>query len=100
VIAGPSPSSRAETQNRPEDFKGKEGKANKVNRAAKQILIAIGLFLCLVFFPLIAVISIPLAWLYPDRHRNAFDYEATRVRHAIKLSARRKRKKLMAGAAL
>ena len=38
---------------------------------------AFGLVLFLLLLPLLALISIPLFWVYPDRHMNQYDFEGT-----------------------
>lgn len=40
-------------------------------------IIAPALLLLLLLFPVIALISIPLTWVYPDRHMHIYDEQGT-----------------------
>jgi hypothetical protein len=48
----------------------------------RMLIIAPAALLFLIFLPLIALLSIPLVWVYPDRHMHVYDVEGTPVQQA------------------
>ena len=45
-------------------------------------IVAPAVALLLLFFPLIALFSIPVFWVYPDRHMHLYDFEGTAAQRA------------------